>query len=559
MCQVALVLTIAGTIVALEVLYRYSLKHDGLSSVSTALDTYSWTYIAPAYLFMLGLLFVSYTFGIRTLEPYLNMYRAPSVALRSVTYAPANQTSLGLFGHAIRHRSAVGVACATVLLVFPFLRIVVAGLFVISFKPTQQSVHILTTGTLSTSLISGPPPHPDIDQPVQLFALSQAEKYQLPLPAWTTTVEAVGEVDLSSLAQQNGTVIASLPIVRADLVNCTTLDPSEYTFHTPYLGTVFVQFPAPCDMDAVVVDMPSQPGWFGQFWKRYCGGYAVVYGKTQDVNASAVGEMTVTLCSYEMTQSVMSHYAPDIFLFCLRRWHLSIHRAKRDVSLQIPVTDDGVRILAVNASSERESRKINDFATFEFGLSSKMINTFQESVRLQFSNTTAFDPFMQLLVMHNASAPLDGYLNPAILMPTVSKLYSTFWAIYASRNLRVPVNGTDRQAIDATLQYDMAHVVQQIVPTRIMQALLGAVLICGVVMAVLFRTEKILPKAPHSIGSVASLLVGSSFLQLGGLQKNLSEQALEPYLFRLGWRLGVDGKRRFGVYTSVHGSKETES
>ena len=83
--------------------------------------------------------------------------------------------------------------------------------------------------------------------------------------------------------------------------------------------------------------------------------------------------------------------------------------------------------------------KFTAFAAFEFGLSDMMQSIFRESLRLQFSNTTAFDPFMQVLTMHNALAPPDVYLN---LISTVSKLYFDF--LGASRNLRVPFNGTGR-------------------------------------------------------------------------------------------------------------------
>jgi hypothetical protein len=87
--------------------------------------------------------------------------------------------------------------------------------------------------------------------------------------------------------------------------------------------------------------------------------------------------------------------------------------------------------------------------------------------------TESFDGMIQLLRLHNPSASLDMYLDARKLIPAVSKLHSTFWVIYLSQFLCVPINTQGQQAINATLQYQKWYVVQATIPTRIMQALLG--------------------------------------------------------------------------------------
>ncbi|KII84887.1 hypothetical protein PLICRDRAFT_345163 [Plicaturopsis crispa FD-325 SS-3] len=244
------------TVIALELLLRFSNKNNGFASVSNTLGTYSWSYIAPAYLFLLGLLLQAYTFAVRTLEPYVGMHREPQTARRSVTYTPLNRTTVGLLGHAIKHRSVVGLACASSMLIIPFLKIVVAGLFVTSFEPTVVNTQVLSTGTFNGSTI-----FPDSFQssestsgdfmPAQVLALSQIPKYDLPLPTWTTANEAVGEVNFDSIqfsTQSNMTVVAPLPVVRADLSNCSTLTSSDYNI-----------LPQPNSQTGYYLQIPLQP------------------------------------------------------------------------------------------------------------------------------------------------------------------------------------------------------------------------------------------------------------------------------------------------------------
>jgi hypothetical protein len=165
--------------------------------------------------------------------------------------------------------------------------------------------------------------------------------------------------------------------------------------------------------------------------------------------------------------------------------------------------------------------------------------------------TEQLDPFLQIVVDSNSSIPLEAYLDPSTLLAEVRQMYSTFWAIYATQHQRIPVNSEGRQSIGAMVSSQKQRVVQEIVPTRILQALLGFVMLCGLVTAASMRGGEVLPKAPYSIGSRMSLLAGSFFSRLPELRGDLSdgelERALEPYLFKLGWSQGIDGTARFGV------------
>jgi hypothetical protein len=227
-------------------------------------------------------------------------------------------TSLGLSGHAIRHRSAIALACSCVLLLIPFLRIVVAGLLVISFQPAQQTLYVPLASTFDATWV-------DANLTAQVFALTQSKTFSLPLPSWTTPEVAVGEVDFSTLDAlnlRNATSVLGIPVVQANLVNCTALTESERNARVVSLDSGDWGFQLPqqpvhtegnttvCDfnglpalqggLENVTLLLPEQPGWLGQMYAPECGGYFVFYGRTDVGNASSIQDLVVVQCFNDM-------------------------------------------------------------------------------------------------------------------------------------------------------------------------------------------------------------------------------------------------------------------
>jgi hypothetical protein len=248
----------------------------------------------------------------------MSLRRAPQKALRTVLYSPATFTSLGLYGHAIRHRSGVALLCSSVLLLIPFLRIVVAGLFIISFQPAHQKLQVPSTSTFDEIWV-------DANLSAQVFALTQSKTFPLPLPAWITTQAAVGEVDFSdldALMLRNASSVVSLPVIQADLVNCTVLTQSDQMTNVVVLGSgewefQLTQQPVHVDGNLTVCDhnsfptvnqgmenitllLPEQPGWLGQMYAPQCGGHIILFGRTDPGNASSIMDLTAIQCFDEM-------------------------------------------------------------------------------------------------------------------------------------------------------------------------------------------------------------------------------------------------------------------
>ncbi|KAJ6606979.1 hypothetical protein B0H10DRAFT_2308671 [Mycena sp. CBHHK59/15] len=545
-----LALVIIGTITALELALRRSIANQGFADLNSTGQN-SWTYLAPTYLFFLGIFLNSYTFSISSLEPYFAMSASPQPARKSVRYSPAQRTSLGLVFHALRYQSLVGLSCAAIMLVVPFLKIAVSGLITTAPVPVQNQTQIALNTMFNTTTILTPAFGSDGDPEVQwelpgeTLALAQISKYQLPLPAWTTPTGAVGHVDLGRLGAltvaANTTVTIPLPVMRGDLENCTALTPTVFTLILPenevelplppmttdsngQVLCTFNGYPRPneVDRDLVLLTLPSSPGWFGQCYHPTCGGYVIIYGNTQAANATVIDKITVVQCaSYSMSMSTqnvtLAYDAPKVNI-------LSIDPSKQDTIVM-------------------ESFRVN-----ETGYPAHYL----PPTNFDPNSSRSFDPFMQILTLHDASTPLDAYLDTSTLTSAAQVLYTTYWSIWATINLVIPVNANGSQPAAALVSYSHTRIVQAVAPTSILQALLACVLVFGLMTALAVpKTTGVLKKPPYAIGATMCLLADSAFVELDGLQLVQREAdlnvLLEPYTFRLGWESNVRGGNRFGV------------
>jgi hypothetical protein len=175
------------------------------------------------------------------------------------------------------------------------------------------------------------------------------------------------------------------------------------------------------------------------------------------------------------------------------------------------------------------------------------------AVNYDTNSTHSFDPFIQILTLKNASIALDTYLEPATLISAAQALYTTYWSIYATLNLVIPVNSTTGSLpVRAVVNSSRARIVQAKAPTRILQALLACVLAFGLVTTLAVRkTKGALTKPPYSIGATMGLLTDSALVELDGLRDVRNEEdfdvLLKPHLFSLGWGRNTMGGNRFGV------------
>ncbi|KAJ7112086.1 hypothetical protein C8R44DRAFT_882494 [Mycena epipterygia] len=537
--KVSLCLIVIGTIIGLEIGLRKSESNRGFADFIPS-NQDSWTYAAPAYLFVLGIFLSSYTFSVRTLEPFFAMHRSPQPARKSVRYSPATQTNAGLVLHAVRYRSLVGLSCALIMLTVPFLKIVVSGLITTATEPAQELVQLAAASTFNTTSILPPvefPTNAYMQLPGEIFALSQIEKYQLPLPAWTTPVGAIAHLDTVRLGQivhsPNTTINLPLQVMRADLVNCRQLTGSDLVVPPNVL-----QLPLPtapngtllCSSNAiqpVLLTFPTSPGWFGELYPLQCGGYALIYGSTQANNASQIKDLTVVQCtSYTLAMATQN--------------------------MTLAYEQDTVKILSIDSSTPINTTTMDSFPANESG----HLATNLPPATFETNSSLSFDTFFQIMTLKNTSTPLETFLDPSALTAAAQALYTAYWAIHASLYEQIPLADAAQHPMAVVVNYQNTRIVQAETPTRILQALLACVLACGLLTAVSVRkTNNVLTKPPYSIGATMGLLADSAFVELEELHRVKNEagleRVLEPYGFQLGWGNNPKGGMRFGVDIST--------
>ncbi|KAJ7063804.1 hypothetical protein C8F01DRAFT_1229445 [Mycena amicta] len=550
--RIFLVLLLAGAIVTLELTLRRSVANNGFADLPASGEQW-WTYISPAFLFLLGILLASYTFNLSSLEPYFAMARSPQPASRSVRYTPQHYTHVELLFHATRYRSYVGLCCAMVALIVPFTKIAVSGLLTTSRIIVQNPGQVaVTTEFNMTSIFPSQVEAPGwlVNQfyPGYVLALSTVKTYSLALPAWTTTQGAIANIDLGSLGQlvtgvSNTTVTLPLPVMRGQLEDCAPLvrgvnltllptneialppAPSTLIDGNAYCVSTGKYNPSYPYGENITLAMPKEPGWFGTLHHGWCiGGYYAVFGKTEAQNATAIEELTVVQCpNYSLTQST------------------------RNVALAY--VDQDVDILSIDSEAQ-DTIAMPNFLGDESGFLTDNVATMPD-VTFDKNASHAFDTFMQLLVLANTSVPLETFLNATELAAAMQPLYSTYWAIYATHNLILPASP---RMVDAVVNSPRTRITQARIPTRILQGLLGAILVLTVgllLLAVFVHRKSPLPKPPYSIGATMAMLADSRFVEIPELGRVRNEAELDavvaPYDFVLGWGENSGGGRRFGV------------
>ena len=160
---------------------------------------------------------------------------------------------------------------------------------------------------------------------------------------------------------------------------------------------------------------------------------------------------------------------------------------------------------------------------------------------------------------------IDGVLPNELLNGT--RLRSRFEEVYGL--LEVQRAGSQFRKNSSIINYTLLHLVgslrdphrlrlaQSTISTRLLEVLLGLMLLAAIAAIWAIDTRRTLPKNPCSIGAVISLLAGTSqvlnesVIPTGSEHLNdheLRKQGIfSGFLFSLGWWTDDDGERNFGI------------
>ncbi|KZV87155.1 hypothetical protein EXIGLDRAFT_840206, partial [Exidia glandulosa HHB12029] len=194
----SLVLSIAAAIAGLEVLLLQSVHSNGLVDIGVShFDHYSWTYSAPAILFLLGLWLSSFDFAIRATEPYRLLSDAPRPA-RFLAFAPLSSGEYTIIPRSISQKTFLIVLAAFASLLLPAAKIVVAGLF----AEMENTVSVATMLPLNTRFNHTC----DAIWDFGLWTYTVSAGFHLNRPTWATREYAVGSIGLPNAGKS--TIVA---------------------------------------------------------------------------------------------------------------------------------------------------------------------------------------------------------------------------------------------------------------------------------------------------------------------------------------------------------------
>ncbi|GME25425.1 uncharacterized protein LTHEOB_12324, partial [Neofusicoccum parvum] len=216
-------------IIALEVLYQYSARHDGLADIdNTNLYVhYVWTFVPTLAMVGVGQLFGMLDFATKVFAPYSALSR-PGGDAASILDSYLNKLGVHALYAAFTKRQWAVAAAAVATVLSPFLTIVTSGLLNAAVAPANYTV--IVTRLDDFSILKADNGGDGI------VAANLVYANNLSYPQWTHDTLALPRILLDPTQQSStsvatharnaSTVRATVPAVRG-VANCTIVQPSD--------------------------------------------------------------------------------------------------------------------------------------------------------------------------------------------------------------------------------------------------------------------------------------------------------------------------------------------
>lgn len=169
-----------------------------------------------------------------------------------------------------------------------------------------------------------------------------------------------------------------------------------------------------------------------------------------------------------------------------------------------------------------------------------------------------FDLYMEAVVWGKDGVPVSelvGQGNAGRLVARVEKVYSIMMAQIYNGQARIP---SDKAVVPLTataVSRTQYRVIQSLISTRIMEAVLAAIFVLCALAFLLLDTKELLPQNPCSIGAAASFLAGTALVNRTVMppgseflsdQQMLKRGYFQGQRFRMGW-WNEGGEKRFAI------------
>ncbi|KUJ19489.1 uncharacterized protein LY89DRAFT_773942 [Mollisia scopiformis] len=572
-------------IAILEALYRYSESNSGLiDAPANEYAKYAWLYLPALVMYALGTLYLVLDSFSKTIHPYQKLARG-SANRQALMEDHFGKIELYALGEAISCRHIALVATTLIVLLAPLLTIVVSGLYIPQPFPATQPVLIHQVDWFNIQNDSWTNSSYVFGASQNMIGLIQYCNVSFPSGTFDELAFPTVQLDKVPLSKDSNASQVAIGVQAArGRMNCSLV---EYVTNSNL--TAYPQYQKFLEQDNRTVTVVT--------WEMIIPVNETAGCTSRSPNISLtssgllqIGTLAVPDSGY-FGMEVYPRLKPGLSgnTYCESRyesWHIIGHQARPALTDELSLMRcmPFIETVFVNATLSLPTLDIVATPQVDEATATPLLDQ-GSPVAVGIPNigiwgTISYtDDFFLALTTGIDAVPIDELSEPTNtqeLLQNMDHLYAQAAAQVLNFNYRTsaaPSPGTPwyddiASPRNGTLtQQDRVRLVQSMISTRILEAILAVIAFCAAIAWLLTRDAKklLLPKNPASIAAKVSLLVDSELLETipeGAEWDNDDELrrkgVFEGYVYSLGWWRGRDGERRFGIDIGVPDGDEVE-
>ena len=540
-------------IATLEAVYQHSHQSGGIAPVKdeTTDVRYVWVYIPAVIMLLVRILYFNLEFAARVLQPYSTLRRGGASADASLLEDQHRKIAIYGFFDALRRRHwALAAAILSVLVSF-VLPIAVSGLYTTDTIMRHMQSNLSRQGQWSVLDSNSAPYYTSPDQ----ASMSTPLVFYLNMsyPQWSYQDLALPHLQLESHDHESSDshVDARVPALRGNL-NCATVPSERYDWQSvanSQLLFVYLNGTNQCgfnESQPMTTTKPIKGGyWTGSLDAGYETGKTL---KKEDLLNPDKLDCPTIFFAYGLSNSTQGVTDMNV-IQCRPR----IEQVDVDLRLSLP-------------SYEIDETKPPSVVP---GTTKTILDAVYKTAGIWFdlfpsdSEVEELLPVMDVQKKTNVTSQLKGVYVAALYatggnkpeeLLNADKHSEALTRVYGIMTAQLlnnawETNVTSQYTVSdppantqpGTLYQNRLYLVQSPISTRILEGVLAAMVVCGVIAVTLMEKRQVLPKNPSSIAAVASLLAESEMLKTipkgseWADDKELKKQGVFAGTFSMGW------------------------
>ncbi|KAK4457807.1 hypothetical protein QBC42DRAFT_235470 [Cladorrhinum samala] len=528
---------VVGLVIALDLSLQAAFQRIGLGSAGDDPAThFLWTVIPTLVLGSLTLYFASASFISRLLAPYAALFLPDGGSFeQTLGLRLVDMATPGLLFAAIKYRNLTVVTTAMTAFVASLLTFLSAALFSSTMAPIMASVQLVSQDTLVQRGTE------TVEMQNGIIAASLILNGNASYPAWTHEDLVFPSLSIVGAPQDREpppgtTVLATLPALRPWMV-CRTVSESEITVNltvssTPDGKTSPLRVGIVGSAADISVTGEKQPNLNGTFFGA--GAYKPIIVANNKVSRWVWiwGQLEDNTTNTETTplKFISGLTCNETFHQLNVTTHFIVNSTLDIDPANPPLPDEG--------TIKQTSLPLNSDLDYK-----SLIPARPPSPQL-------LDPFFASLTTSRFAIPLSHLGNQSFIQLVSEAI------IIQHKLVRAQIISASYPTITIP---SPPRILQDIIITRIMQALLALIFTLTCISWLTFRSN-ILPRSPSSIASVAAFLADGNVLSLlpphrhqnHPDNKTAGELHLRDRRFRLEWGTNVRRQRRGSGTTTTH-------